>query len=116
MASAAPHFSAKTHSDEPSPIQLLNATSNNCTKIRPTSFRTHSSKMVQRNLPYCFASTLHSVTGERAAFFCFRSGGAEKSKPKQLRLGRGPAFHQWNKLNELTADLSEKAIYGQRLQ
>src|ERR1044071_395821 len=80
MANAAPHFSAKTHSEEPRPIQLPSAVSNNCTKVMPTSCRTHSSKIAHRKVPYCSASTLHSVTTE---LDCWRgNGGSASERPE----------------------------------
>src|ERR1035437_7927185 len=105
MASAAPHFSAKTQSDEPSPIQLPSATSNNCTNVLPISLRTHSSKIAQRKIPYCSDSTLHGVTIDEFSFSPGNGGAAKKQKARFYSSRGAPTHNREKQDKKVRADL-----------
>ena len=64
MASALPQVSLWTQSPDGAPTKLASVTSNICTKTRPTSRRTHSSKTSMRKRPHCSEPIERLVTSE----------------------------------------------------
>ncbi len=98
-----PQVSLKTHMPEVGmPSQLRSEASKVCTKMRPTSRRTHSSKMALRKRPNCSGSTERSET--RIAFLVER-----------LPVGVDALDHR-DELHPVRADLvAQEAVDLQRI-